>query len=295
MWFSQCTVFRLPETPNAALLADKLADAPFALCGGLDWFTEGFAAPQSFTPELVFKVEQTMGIALRREEKVLPGSVIRRAVGERVARIEQQECRSVGRKERQELKEQVTDELLPRAFVRATHTRALFADGMLLVDSAAASKAENLLAKLREALGGLKAQLVHTRQTPSALMTEWLLRGHAAGRFELDDIASLRGAGDMPPEIRIKRQDLTAEEVAGHVRCGKIVSELGLVWDERVAFVLTSEFTLKRIQYLDVLQEAAENHGDNAADLAAASQLIVSANLSALIGELVELMGGWQE
>ena len=99
----------------------------------------------------------------------------------------------------------------------------------------------------------------------------------------------------MPPEIRIKRQDLTAEEVAGHVRCGKTVSELGLVWDERVAFVLTSEFTLKRIQYLDVLQEAAENHGDNAADLAAASQLIVSANLSALIGELVELMGGWQE
>ena len=294
MWFSQCTVFRLPETPNAALLADKLADAPFAPCGGLDWFTEGFAAPQSFTPELVFKVEQTMGIALRREEKVLPGSVIQRVVDERVARIEQQEGRSVGRKERQELKEQVTDELLPRAFVRATHTRTLFADGMLLVDSAA-SKAENLLAKLREALGGLKAQLVHTRQTPSALMTEWLLRGEAAGRFELDDIASLRGAGDVPPEIRIKRQDLTAEEVAGHVRCGKTVSELGLVWDERVAFVLTSEFTLKRIQYLDVLQEAAENHGDNAADLAAASQLIVSTNLSALIGELVELMGGWQE
>ena len=295
MWFSQCTIFRPSEIPNAAVLADALAGASFAPCGGLDWFAEGFTAPQSFTPELVFQAEKTMGIVLKREEKVLPGSVIQRAVGERVARIEQQEGRSVGRKERQELKEQVTDELLPRAFVRATHTRALFADGMLLVDSAAASKAENLLAKLREALGGLKAQLAHTRRTPSALMTEWLLRGHAAGRFELDDIASLRGAGDVPPEICIKRQDLTAEEVASHVRCGKTVSELGLVWDERVAFVLTSEFTLKRIQYLDVLQEAAENHGDNAADLAAASQLIVSANLSALIGELVELMGGWQE
>lgn len=295
MWFSQCTIFRPSEIPNAAVLADALAGASFAPCGGLDWFAEGFTAPQSFTPELVFQAEKTMGIVLKREEKVLPGSVIQRAVDERVARIEQHECRSVGRKERQELKEQVTDELLPRAFVRAIHTRALFADGLLLVDSAAASKAENLLAKLREALGGLKAQLVHTRQTPSALMTEWLLRGEAAGRFELADIASLRGAGDVPPEIRIKRQDLTAEEVAGHVRCGKIVSELGLVWDGRVAFVLTSEFTLKRIQYLDVLQEAAENHGDNAADLAAASQLIVSANLSALIGELVELMGGWQE
>lgn len=295
MWFSQCTVFRLPETPNAALLADKLADAPFAPCGGLDWFTEGFAAPQSFTPELVFKVEQTMGIALRREEKVLPGSVIQRVVDERVARIEQQECRSVGRKERQELKEQVTDELLPRAFVRATHTRALFADGMLLVDSAAASKAENLLAKLREALGGLKVQLVHTRQTPSALMTSWLLQGHCEGGFELDSDCELKGVGDVVPVVKVSKQDLTADEVVQHVKNGKTVTQLGLVWREQIAFILTQDFTLKRIQYLDVLQEEAESNGDAAADLAAASQLIVSANLSALIGELVELMGGWQE
>ena len=295
MWFSQCTVFRLPETPNAALLADKLADAPFAPCGGLDWFTEGFAAPQSFTPELVFKVEQTMGIALRREEKVLPGSVIQRAVDERVARIEQQEGRSVGRKERQELKEQVTDELLPRAFVRATHTRALFADGMLLVDSAAASKAENLLAKLREALGGLKAQLVHTRQTPSALMTSWLLQGHCEGGFELESDCELKGVGDVVPVVKVSKQDLTADEVVQHVKNGKTVTQLGLVWREQIAFILTQDFTLKRIQYLDVLQEEAESNGDAAADLAAALQLIVSANLSALIGELVELMGGWQE
>ena len=295
MWFSQCIVFRLPETPNAALLADKLADAPFAPCGGLDWFTEGFAAPQSFTPELVFKVEQTMGIALRREEKVLPGSVIQRTVDERVARIEQQEGRSVGRKERQELKEQVTDELLPRAFVRATHTRALFADGMLLVDSAAAAKAENLLAKLREALGGLKAQLVHTRQTPSALMTSWLLQGHCEGGFELDSDCELKGVGDVVPVVKVSKQDLTADEVVQHVKNGKTVTQLGLVWREQIAFILTQDFTLKRIQYLDVLQEEAESNGDDAADLAAASQLIVSANLSALIGELVELMGGWQE
>ena len=295
MWFSQCTVFRLPETPNAALLADKLADAPFAPCGGLDWFTEGFAAPQSFTPELVFKVEQTMGIALRREEKVLPGSVIQRAVDERVARIEQQEGRSVGRKERQELKEQVTDELLPRAFVRATHTRALFADGMLLVDSAAASKAENLLAKLREALGGLKAQLVHTRQTPSALMTSWLLQGHCEGGFELDSDCELKGVGDVVPVVKVSKQDLTADEVVQHVKNGKTVTQLGLVWREQIAFILTQDLTLKRIQYLDVLQEEAESNGDDAANLAAASQLIVSANLSALIGELIELMGGWQE
>ena len=295
MWFSQCTVFRLPETPNAALLADKLADAPFAPCGGLDWFTEGFAAPQSFTPELVFKVEQTMGIALRREEKVLPGSVIQRVVDERVARIEQQECRSVGRKERQELKEQVTDELLPRAFVRATHTRALFADGMLLVDSAAASKAENLLAKLREALGGLKVQLVHTRQTPSALMTSWLLQGHCEGGFELDSDCELKGVGDVVPVVKVSKQDLTADEVVQHVKNGKTVTQLGLVWREQIAFILTQDFTLKRIQYLDVLQEEAESNGDDAAGLAFASQILMTEAISTMLEELVSYLGGWQE
>lgn len=294
MWFKQCQAYRLPETPDAAVLAAALDEHRFAPPCGLDWFADGFAVPQPFGDELVFAADKTLGISLKREERVLPGAVIKTVLDEKIAKIEAEETRKVGRKERQELKEQITDELLPRAFTRASRTDAVLVGGYLLINQTG-NKAENLLSHLREALGGLRAQPTVTRRSASELMTEWLLRGEADGQFELDDYVALVGAGDMGAEIRIKREDLTAEEVVRHVKCGKRVVELGLVWRESVVLVLTQDLTLKRLRYLDHLQEDAQSHGDSGFDLAAASQIISSNALTLILAELAELLGGWQD
>ena len=294
MWFKQCQAYRLPETPDAAVLAAALDEHRFAPPCGLDWFTDGFAVPQPFGDELVFAADKTLGISLKREERVLPGAVIKTVLDEKIAKIEAEEARKVGRKERQELKEQIVDELLPRAFTRASRTDAVLVGGYLLINQTG-NKAENLLSHLREALGGLRAQPTVTRRSISELMTQWLLRGEADGQFELDDYVALVGAGDMAPEVRIKREDVTAEEVVQHVKCGKRVVELGLVWRERVVLVLTQDLTFKRIRYLDHLQEDAQSHGDSGFDLAAASQIIAGNALAMILDELAELLGGWQE
>ena len=294
MWFKQCQAYRLPETPDAAVLAEALDEHRFVQPGGMDWFTDGFDVPQPFGDELVFAANKTLGISLKREERVLPGAVIKTVLDEKIAKIEVEETRKVGRKERQELKEQITDELLPRAFTRASRTDAVLADGYLLINQTG-NKAETLLSHLREALGGLRAQPTVTRRSVSELMTQWLLRGEADGQFELDDYVALVGAGDMGAEIRIKREDVTAEEVVQHVKCGKRVVELGLVWRESVVLVLTQDLTLKRLRYLDHLQEDAQSHGDSGFDLAAASQIIAGNALAMILDELAELLGGWQE
>ncbi|WP_064087985.1 recombination-associated protein RdgC [Eikenella corrodens] len=294
MWFKQCQAYRLPETPDAAVLAAALDEHRFAPPCGLDWFADGFAVPQPFGDELVFAADKTLGISLKREERVLPGAVIKTVLDEKIAKIEAEEARKVGRKERQGLKEQIIDELLPRAFTRASRTDAVLVGGYLLINQTG-NKAENLLSHLREALGGLRAQQTVTRRSASELMIQWLLRGEADGQFELDDYVALVGAGDMAPEIRIKREDLTAEEVVQHVKCGKRVAELGLVWRESVVLVLTQDLTLKRLRYLDHLQEDAQSHGDSGFDLAAASQIISSNALASILAELAELLGGWQE
>nr|DAP47041.1 MAG TPA: putative exonuclease [Caudoviricetes sp.] len=80
-----------------------------------------------------------------------------------------------------------------------------------------------------------------------------------------------------------------------HVKNGKRVVELGLVWRDSVELVLTQDLTLKRISYLDHLQEDAESHGDSGSDLAAASQIIMAHALTGILDELAELLGGWQE
>ena len=299
MWFKQLSFYPLnkDKLPELEVLSDKLAQSEFAHCQGLDWFSEGFATPVSFSPELVFPADYTWRVALKKEEKVLPAGVIRDILDEKVLEIQNNEARNVGRKEKQELKEQITDDLLPRAFTRSSRTQAIFdtRHGYLLVNNAASAKAENILTKLREALGGLETTLPNTKQSPSSLMTSWLLQGHCEGGFELDCDCELKGVGDVVPVVKVSKQDLTADEVVQHVKNGKTVTQLGLVWREQIAFILTQDFTLKRIQYLDVLQEEAESNGDDAASLAFASQILMTEAISTMLEELVSYLGGWQE
>lgn len=298
-WFKQISFYPLAQAklPELTQLAEQLNAAAFAPCQGLDWFTEGFAAPVNFSPEPVFAAEHTWCVALKKEEKVLPAGVIRDILDEKIAEIQANEGRNVGRKEKQELKEHITDDLLPRAFTRSSRIQAVFdtKHGFLLVNHATASKAENMVSKLREAMGGLEARLPKTQQSPSSLMTDWLLRGAAEGGFELDSDCELKGTGDIVPVVKVSKQDLTADEVAQHVKNGKTVTQLGLVWRDQLAFILTQDFTLKRIHYLGVLQEEAESHGDDAASFAFASQLLMTEALSTMLTELVGYLGGWQE
>ena len=146
-----------------------------------------------------------------------------------------------------------------------------------------------------EGFGGLEASLPNTKQSPSGLMTSWLLNGYCEGGFELDSDCELKGVGDVVPVVKVSKQDLTADEVVQHVKNGKTVTQLGLVWREQIAFVLTQDFTLKRIQYLDVLQEEAETHGDDAASMAFASQILMTEAVSTMLEELVSYLGGWQD
>lgn len=295
MWFKQVTPFRLPELPEKRYLDESLGNSWFKKPNGFDWFSEGFTHPNAFTDLAVFEAQKTMLIALKREEKVLPNAVIKNNLDEIVKKLEAREGRKVGRKEKNELRENLTSNLLTKALTKSSCTNGLLSKNWLWTDTASRHKAENLLTKLREALGGLAAQQPITRQSPSSLMTYWLLQGEAQGRFELGSDITLVGAGDVAPKVKISRKDLTSRDVVKHAENGMIVTELGLVWNERVAFILTQDFTLKRIKWLDVVQEEAEGEADDAQSKAYATQLLMAAALSIMLGELVELLGGWQE
>ena len=295
MWFKQVTPFRVFELPEKRYLDESLGNSWFTELQGLGWFTEGFTHPTAFSDTAVFGAEKTMLIALKREEKVLPSAAIKHKLDEQIIKIQANEGRNVGRKEKQELREAIIDDLLPKALIKSSRTYGLFAGEWLFVDTANRRKAENLLAKLSEALGGLPAQQPVPRQSPASLMTNWLLQGEAQGRFVLDSDVTLVGVGDVAPKIKISRKDLTAKDVVQHAKNGMKVTELGLIWNDRVAFILTQDLTLKRIQWLDVVQEEAEGSCDDAESMAYATQLLMAAVLSAMLGELVDLLGGWQE
>lgn len=280
--------------PNLEIIEEKLKKAQLQPCMGLDWDSIGFSNPVPFSTEMVYPAQNTWRISLKKEEKVLPAAVINEILDEKITEIREVEGRNVGRKEKNELKQIITDDLLPRALTKSSKTEAIIDTqyGFLLINQANSNRAEMLLTKLRDALGGFEAKLPRTQQSPSSLMTEWLLRGRAEGHFDLDSDCELVGLGDAAPVVKISRHDLTVEEINNLLRSGKIVTQLGLSWRDRVRFVLTQDFTLKRIQFLDVIQEEAAAQADDIESLTFASQILMAETLSELITELIDHLGG---
>jgi len=71
MWFKQISLYPLnkDKMPDLETLSAKLAEAGFVPVSGLDWFSEGFAAPVSFSPEPVFPAEHTWLVASEKRRK----------------------------------------------------------------------------------------------------------------------------------------------------------------------------------------------------------------------------------
>lgn len=299
MWFRQLSFYRLnqDDAPNNEQLSAALEKRPFQHCMGLDWFSEGWVPAAGHLEAPVYTVRGCQMVSLRREDKVLPSSVIRDFVDLKVAEIEDKELRKVGRKEKLALKEQITDDLLPRAFVRSSRMSAYLDTrrGWLMVDSAAASKAEALVSKLREALPPFPAALPRTKIAPHTAMTDWLAAGEAPAGFELDSDCELKDSGENGAVVRCARIDLTADEIRQHIATGKQVTRVGLIWQEKIRFQLTDMLQLKRLQFLDLLQDEASQAGDDRESLFEATFTLMSEELGELVDALVAALGGLEE
>ena len=198
----------------------------------------------------------------------------------------------VGRAERRALREQVTDEMLPRAFTRSRRT-LLYVDtegGWLVVDAASAAQAEEAVSLLRQTLETLPAKPPAPRNPPAVLLTAWLLDGSAPADSVPAEACELRDSEDSGRVIRCKGQDLGSEDIRNLLRAGMQVVKLALNWDERLSFVLADDLSLKSLRVGDAHLETVEDADDPVARLDAEFALL-ALQLRALFTRLDTLFG----
>jgi recombination associated protein RdgC len=295
--FKNCRFYKLDDTSglSAEGLEAQLAERRFRPCGPLETATFGWTPPLGDGSEaLVHAGNGCLLVTARRQERLLPSSVVAEALDERVAEIQERETRDVGRAERRRLREDVLVELLPRAFTRSRQVRA-YADtvaGWLVVDAATEKGAEDLVSLLRETIGSLPAHPPRPERQPVGLMTGWLEGAELADGLTLGDECELRDARDERSVVRCRGQDLTAEEIATHLRAGKQVVKLALDWQERLAFVLQEDLSLKRLRFADALiEEAAEPGLEDEAARFDAEFAIMALELRGLLARMGDLFG----
>lgn len=296
MWFKNLIVFRLASdwVLSPGELEEQLSYRPLQACAGYDLQTLGWVYPG---PEerLVHTLDRHMLIALGKDQKLLPASVINQVTQERAAAQAAEQGYPVGRRQMRELKDKVADELRVRAFSRRTMTRAWIDrdNGLVIVDAAAPAKAEELVATLRDTLSGVNLHLVETEKSPAVSMGAWLMFGDAPGRFNIENDLELQAVNDTKSLVRYVRHPLDGKEVQKHISSGKAPTKMGLSWNSRVAFVLNADMTFKRVQFLDMIKDRAEQQGETAeGEQFDIDFALMTGELSQLIKEMIDELGG---
>ncbi|MFQ6371221.1 recombination-associated protein RdgC [Shewanella sp. YIC-542] len=298
MWFKNLTLYRFnkPFSATPESLEQALAGYPFSPCSSQDISKFGFSqALGKLGQTLVHSANNRHLICATKEEKLLPAQVIREALDEQVAKLENEENRKITKKEKDALKEDITSTLLPRAFSKRSQIRALLLpeQQLLLVDSASATKAEELLALLRKALGSLPVVPVSVKTPIEMQLTDWLKQGHAPLPFTMQDEAELQSASEDGATVKFKQQDLTEDEVLAHLETGKQVHKLALHFEQSIAFVLQSDASLKRLKFAEEFRAQTDDvANEDPAAKADADFALMSGELLALVLAVINALGG---
>ncbi len=298
MWFKNLQVYRFtrPFELTAEQLETQLEACAFTPCGSQDVSRFGWTRPLGkFGSTLTHAAAGQILLCARREDKILPTTVIKEALAEKVEAIEYEQGRPLKKKEKEALKEEIMHTLLPRAFSRTSQTFAWLnpADGLLMVDASSAKKADDVLALLRKSIGSLPVVPVALKNPPEITMTEWLSKSIVPAPFLLEDESELRSAQQHGGIARFKQQDLMTDEVKNHLANDKLVTKLALSWGESISFVLGDDLSIKRLKFSEELRE--QNDDVTSEDPAArldADFALVTGELSQFIPALFNALGG---
>ncbi|MBI5451732.1 MAG: recombination-associated protein RdgC [Gammaproteobacteria bacterium] len=298
MWFKNLRLYRLtgPFTLSAQALDQQLASRAFAPCARTATFSYGWESPFGSTnPLQVHAVNGCLLICARRDEKIMPAGVLRHMVRNKVAALEQSQQRKVHKREREAIRDEVIQDVLPRALLRSSLTHAYLwpSQGWLIIDTASTKAAEALIGLLRATLGSFVVEPLSVQHTPAAVMTQWLMQRAMPAGLVAEDECVLQDPFQDGGTVRCRGLDLAGAEVRAHLEAGKLVTRLALCWNESLSLVLEQDLAIKRLHFADLLRSRSEDigHEDAAAQLDA-DFAIMTLELSRVLTALVQMFGG---
>ncbi|MFP8965451.1 recombination-associated protein RdgC [Pokkaliibacter sp. CJK22405] len=289
--------FSQPFSLDEEKLQAALESHRFQPCSSQEKERLGWVSPLTQNQEQLFLNSQGYFLLKsKRQEKLLPSQVVNELVQERLEKLEEEQSRRPTKKERQDVKDQVTLELLPRAFSRHQFSFLCIApeQGWIAVDTSSYNKAEPLLNLLREGLGSFPVIPPRVKQSPAVVMTSWLNDATSVPEeVVIADECELRDPADDGGIIKIRRQALDSDEIQTHLEAGKQATKLRMSWQDSLEFMLCDDLTFKRVQASERLQDELEHTETDNRDQELDALFTMSAlELNRLLPQWLEWFGG---
>ncbi len=257
MWFKNARVYRLsaPLTTDITLWEQALSEFKFSPLTAQEMVRSGFSFPlHQSIKQYCHALEPLVFFAVKRQEKILPAAVINEEMQPRLDALEQEKGRPLSRKEKQALKEELQQSLLPRAFSRSSLTQGYYdaQNQWLVINTSSASKAEDVLALLRKALGSLPALPWLDNHKLNTHLQLWLQNKALPEGFVLGNDAELKAPDEEGAKVKFSNHLLTADEVQSHLQ-DKLVTCISLEQTDALSLQVTDDAAIKRLKFHDLL------------------------------------------
>lgn len=289
---------------DSAQITEALATRPARLPSVTELNAVGFSEICNEEDNFYERVSaNTHRFAVNFADRMLPGKIVRQRMLAEVHRIENDEDRKVFAREKNQIKDKIVLEMLPKAFIDQKIINVVVQGPLIIIDSTSAKKGEDILCLLREVLGTLNVRPMAVKGSPIQSFTDWFTRAEVGdgegfsltGDFKAissdDDIDSLDGKGTSPKAEGLS--DLVLEH-------NRRVTMLGLNWNtengEVVTFKVNEMLGIKGIKWPESIADmAAENCGEDKGDPATylrATFLLLTSDIANLLAALLDELGG---
>ena len=261
MFFRALTMFRFPTALDFDHLDDCLRECELRPVGPLELSSRGFVSPFGLHASVLWhRRGDALWLALGGEDRLLPATVIERALQERLGAIQAREGRIPGGRARKRLREEIVAELLPRSHVAQARLDALvdLRRGVIALDTTSRRAAEGFVSELRRALGSFPALPLNAEVSPRAVLTGLVAGDALPDGLSLGEDCTLEDPVQGGSKVKCYRVELRSEEVAEHLRAGRHVTSVALVLDDHVSFDLDEQLVVRKLRFLDGAIDALE-------------------------------------
>ncbi len=296
--FNNALIYRIEswEPPAREEIERRLDAGRFVECGNTQPESAGWVAPRGEkNAALMEGVGRHLILKLCVERKAVPGSVVKAQLEQQLEKIEADTGRRPRGKQAKELKEDILQGLLPRAFPKRSSTLVWIDPQarLIVLGTGSVKAADRIVSMLVDLLGGgIALSLLQTTTSPATAMAAWLKSREAPADFSIDRECELKQPDSEKSTVRYARHTLDIEEVGRHITEGKLPTQLAMTWQSRVSFVLAESMALKKIKLLDVVLEGVATPGDGQDSGFDTDAAILTGELSQLIPQLIEALDG---
>ncbi len=263
MFFKNITAFRIKNEIDVLSLEKNLTAMSFKPIDGLTKATRGFVNPLIKSSEASYhSLSNLLVFCLQKEEKILPASVINNELQNRIEDLEMA-GKTIAKSQKTEMKEMIEQQLLPQAF---SNYKKLFGyfdfeNKYLVFNSASDKQIDECLELLRRCCDFLEIEPIIEDETK--LLTDWLINNTHSADIELGDkFKVVSDIGKGLTSISYKGDDILTEQIKSFIESGGNVTELAMIWADKLSMTITSKLQFKTIKFLDTLKEQNDDSLD---------------------------------